>query len=53
MWYLFQIYQGVCQRGDTIEEAMHNAEDAKRTWIEATIEAGIKINESDDSAYVG
>jgi len=32
---------------------MHNAEDAKRTWIEAAIEAGIKINESDDSAYVG
>ena len=49
MWYLFQIYQG----GDTIEEAMNNAEDAKRTWIEAAIEAGIKINESDDSAYVG
>ena len=39
--------------GDTIEEAMHNAEDAKRTWIEAAIEAGIKFNESDDSAYVG
>lgn len=40
---------GCLSEGDTIEEAMHNAEDAKCTWIEA----GIKINEPDDSAYVG
>lgn len=34
--------------GDTIEEAICNAEDAKRTWIEAAIEDGISINEPDD-----
>ena len=49
----FSDLPGCLSEGDTIEEAMHNAEDAKRTWIEAAIEAGIKINESDDSAYVG
>ena len=33
--------------GDTVEEAIINAEDAKRTWIEAAIEDGISINEPD------
>lgn len=39
---------GCLSEGDTIEEAMHNAEDAKRTWIETAVEAGIKINEPDN-----
>lgn len=34
--------------GDTIEEAIKNAEDAKRTWLEAAIEDKVKINEPDD-----
>lgn len=34
--------------GDTIEEAIKNAEDAKRAWIEAAIEDGLEINEPDD-----
>jgi len=34
--------------GDTIEEAINNAEDAKRVWIEAALESGINISEPDD-----
>lgn len=34
--------------GDTIEEAIRNAVDAKRSWFEAAIEDGVKINEPDD-----
>ena len=34
--------------GDTIEEAIKCAEDAKRSWIEAAIEEGLVINEPDD-----
>ena len=34
--------------GDTIEEAIKNAEDAKRSWFEATIEDGFSISEPDD-----
>ena len=33
--------------GDTIEDAMNNAKDAKKTWIEAAFEEGIEINEPD------
>ena len=33
--------------GDTIEKAVANALDAKREWIEAALEEGIKINEPD------
>lgn len=44
---------GCLSERDTIEEAMQNAEDAKRTWIETAIEVGIKINEPDDSTYAG
>ena len=29
--------------GDTIEEAIRNAEDAKRSWFEAAIECGSNI----------
>lgn len=31
--------------GDTIEEAIKNAEDAKHSWFEAAIEDGFNINE--------
>lgn len=34
--------------GDTIEEAIKNAEDAKRAWLEAAIAGDVKINEPDD-----
>lgn len=34
--------------GDTIEEALVNAEDAKRAWFEAALEDGIVINEPDN-----
>jgi len=34
--------------GDTIEEAINNAEDAKRAWIEAAVESGINISKPDD-----
>ncbi len=34
--------------GDTIEEAIRNAEDAKHIWIEAAIEDGVSINEPND-----
>ena len=33
--------------GDTIGEALTNAEDAKRAWLEAALEDGITINEPD------
>lgn len=33
--------------GDTIEDAMNNAKDAKKAWIEAALEEGIEINEPD------
>lgn len=34
--------------GETLEEAIKNAEDAKRTWIEAAIEDGHSISEPND-----
>lgn len=34
--------------GDSIEEAMVNAEDAKRAWINAAIEEGYRISEPDE-----
>lgn len=33
--------------GETIEIALENALDAKKAWIEATLEEGIKIHEPD------
>lgn len=39
---------GCLTMGDTVEEAIQNAEDAKRIWIEAAIGDGIKINEPND-----
>lgn len=36
---------GCLSEGDTIEEAIHNAEDAKHAWLEAAIEDDIDINE--------
>jgi predicted RNase H-like HicB family nuclease len=34
--------------GDTIEEAIRNAEDAKLVWLEAAIEDGLEIQEPGD-----
>lgn len=34
---------GCISVGDTIEEAVSNAEDAKRAWLETAISDGIKI----------
>lgn len=34
--------------GDTVEEAIKNAEDAKYAWFEAAMEDGTVINEPDD-----
>lgn len=34
--------------GETIEAAIANAEDAKRSWMEAAIKDGIRIKEPDD-----
>ncbi len=34
--------------GDTIEEVIKNAEEAKKAWLEAAVEDGIIINEPDD-----
>lgn len=39
---------GCMSTGSTIGEAIKNAEDAKRVWIEAAIEDGIIIREPDD-----
>lgn len=40
--------------GETIEEAVSNIEDAKKAWLEAAIEEGIKINEpKTDDNYSG
>ena len=35
--------------GDTITEAIENAVDAKKAWIEAALEDGIKIPEPDNT----
>jgi len=34
--------------GDTIEEAIKNAEDAKHAWFEAAMKNGVVINEPDE-----
>ena len=36
---------GCITSGDTIEEAIKNAEDAKKEWLTAAIEDGVTINE--------
>lgn len=45
---------GCLSVGETIEEAVANAADAKRAWIEAAIADGITISDPKDSdAYSG
>lgn len=39
--------------GNTLEEAVGNAEDAKRCWLEAALEEGIKIAEPEAHNYTG
>lgn len=36
---------GCISMGDSIEEAINNAEDAKQAWFEAAISDGIRIKE--------
>ncbi len=36
---------GCLTTADTIEEAVRNAEDAKRAWLEAALRDGVEINE--------
>jgi predicted RNase H-like HicB family nuclease len=36
---------GCITTGETIEEALENAEDAKKAWLTAALEDGIRINE--------
>ena len=38
---------GCITSGETIESAIKNALDAKKTWLEAAIEDGIEIHEPD------
>lgn len=40
---------GCLSEGDTVEEALANAEDAKREWIMAALEDGFPIPEPQDS----
>ena len=40
--------RGCVSCGDTLDEAMHNIVDAKRTWIEAALEDGYPISEPDE-----
>lgn len=45
---------GCLSIGDSVEEAVQNAMDAKRIWLEAAIEDGVTINEPDSlNAYSG
>ena len=45
---------GCLSCGETVEEAMQNIEDAKRTWIETALEDGMIIPEpSDAEEYSG
>ena len=45
---------GCLTTGETIEEALKNAEDAKRTWLEAAIEDGTAIREPQEpESYSG
>ena len=43
----FPDLSGCLSCGDTIEEAIANANDAKRAWLEAAIEDGLDIAEPD------
>jgi len=44
---------GCLSAGDTLEEAVNNANDAKRAWLSAALEEGIEINEPTLDAYSG
>lgn len=40
--------------GNTVEEAVKNAEDAKRSWLEAAVEDGLEIKEpTEQLSYSG
>ena len=45
---------GCLSSGETVEQAIANAEDAKKAWLEAALEDGIEIPEPDSlDAYSG
>lgn len=44
----FPDFPGCISCGETIEDALKNAEDAKKAWIEVALEDGITINEQRD-----
>ena len=39
---------GCLSSGETVEQAIENAADAKKTWMEAALEEGLAIPEPDD-----
>lgn len=43
----FPALKGCLSSGETVEEAVRNAEDAKREWLKSAIESGISIPEPD------
>ncbi len=45
---LFPELPGCISSGETLEAAIRNAEDAKRSWIEAALEEGIQIQMPDE-----
>lgn len=49
----FPELSGCVTCGETLEEAIKNAEDAKAVWLKAAIEDGIKIHEPSDDDYSG
>ena len=45
---------GCITTGNTLEQAIANASDAKRAWIEAAVEEGLTVPEpEEDAAYSG
>lgn len=38
--------------GETVEKAVSNAVDAKRAWLEAALESGVKIKEPTDTKSI-
>ena len=50
----YPILKGCLSSGETIEDAIRNAEDAKREWIMTAMESGIEIPEPNtDEDYSG
>ena len=50
---MFPDLPGCLSSGRTAAEAYENAEDAKRCWLEAALEDGVRISEPEDREYSG